>query len=200
MGIGALGAERDRGIREGAQSGSDRVRRGVDGASRGGRDVGGAGSQEGRQLVWFCEAMLASIEENLDLGVQVADVLVDDTLKPLGEDDLLVGKLLCLGEVGADQLAVRLLLRVGRMAAVRLDPFLNAAVAIFYYLDALGGLAILVRDLILDELDLLGQVSDAVCPVVEDEGGIEGGVERRHDPRHEVDGEIVSRHYGQSKW
>lgn len=144
--------------------------------------------------------MFASVEENLDLGVQVADVLVDDTLEPLCENDFLVGKLLCLGEVGADQLAVRLLLRVGRMAAVRLDPFLNAAVAIFYYLDALGRLAVLVRDLILDELDLLGQVSDAVCPVVEDEGGIEGGVERRHDPRHEVDGEIVSRHYGQSKW
>lgn len=143
--------------------------------------------------------MLASIEENLDLGVQVAEVFVDDALQPLGENDLLVGKLLCLCVVGADQGAVRLLLRVGRVAAVGSDPFLYAAVTVFYDLDALGGLAVLVCDLILDEFDLLGQVSDAVRPVVEDEGRIEGGVERRHGPRHEVDGEVVSRHDGQSK-
>lgn len=88
---------------------------------------------------------------------------------------------------------VLLLLRIGLGTAIGFYPFLDLGVLVVNDAEALCYLEILSGDLILDELDLLGQIGDAVCPLVEYEGGVEGFI-CRHVALDEVDGEVVSRH------
>ncbi|KAI6759158.1 hypothetical protein HG531_013919 [Fusarium graminearum] len=86
----------------------------------------------------------------------------------------------------------KFLLRVWLVASVGLDPFLNLAVAILDYTHAFVILAVFVGNLVLDELNLFGEVLDSIDPIFEDYAGIEG-LGLRH-PLDEVDGQIVSRH------
>ncbi len=162
--------------------------RGIHASEDGGsvRGVRGARSHEGGKLVGVGEAGLAAVVEHLDLHVELAGVLVHDLLQLLGQSQLLIGQLLGQGEVVSDGRPVFLLLGVGMVAAVGLDPLLYAGIPIVDLAHQLVILAVLVCYLVLQEAQLLGQVLGPADPLVEDQRGIER-LDRRHLP-DEVDG------------
>ncbi len=107
--------------------------------------------------------------------------------------NLVLRQLVGAGIVVADLSAQRVLLWVRLVAAIRLDPFLNLGVSVVDHAHALVVLSVLVRDLILNEFDLLGQLLNAVDPVVEDQARIEG-LGLGHPLGDKVDGEVVPGH------
>jgi hypothetical protein len=189
---GTLWPEGDWWVGERTEGGGYGVCGGVNGPHRGGRVVGGTGSEEGRKLIRVSEAGFVTVVEALNLPVEVLKVLIHDTLQPLCQMELFSCQLVCPRILFADNFTVVLLFGVRLRAAINPDPFLDLGVLIIYDPEAFRNLAVFVGDFLLDELDLLGKVGDAVRPV-EDEGGIEG-FDRRHGLSDEVDGEIVSRH------
>ena len=132
------------------------------------------GSQKRGNFVRVSEAGLGSIVEELDLDVESAKMLVHSQLHLLGQGDLVLGEQVGFGVAVADLGAECVLLGVRLVAAVGFDPFLNLAISIFDEADAFIVLAIFVGDLVLNEANLLGQILNAVDPVVEDDARIEG--------------------------
>jgi hypothetical protein len=92
----------------------------------------------------------------------------------------LVGSLEALSDLGSQGL----LLGIGLVAAVRLDPFLDFGIPILYQANAFGILAVLVLDLIVGKSDFFGQVLNAVDPILQNQARIQRfGL--RH-PLHEI--------------
>lgn len=120
-------------------------------------------------------------------------MLIHGELQLPRHGNLVLRELVCAGIVFADLGAQSVLFRVRLVAAIRFDPFLNLGISVVDHADALVVLSVLVRDLILNELDLLGQVLNAVDPVVEDQARIEG-LGLRHPLVDEVDRQVVPRH------
>jgi hypothetical protein len=125
-----------------------------------------ARAQERGDFVGVGEAWFGSVIEQFNLNIEGTKVLIHGELHLLGQGDLVLGKLVGFGVAIADLCAEGVLLRVRLMAAIRLDPFLNFGISVLDKPDALVVLAVFVGDFILDEADLLGEILDAVYPVV----------------------------------
>lgn len=119
-------------------------------------------------------------------------MLVHYDLQLLHQGYLVLRELIGLCKVLPNLCAQQLLFRVRLVATIGLDPFLYLAVAILNHANTFSVLAVFVGDFLLDETDLLGEVLDAVDPVVQDQTRVEG-LGLRH-PLDEVDGQVVSRH------
>jgi hypothetical protein len=71
------------------------------------------------------------------------------------------------------------------------DEALYLRIAILGRLKCLGALSVLVCNLILQKSYLLGEILNAVDPIVEDQARVQRFAAERH-PLDEVDGKIVS--------
>jgi hypothetical protein len=119
-------------------------------------------------------------------------VLVHQELHLLVQNNLFLRQLVCPSIILANLSSKKLLFRVRLVASVGLDPFLNLSVTILDYAHTLVVLAVFVGNLVLNKVNLFGEILDSIDPIFEDYAGIEG-LGLRH-PLDEVDGQIVSRH------
>lgn len=120
-------------------------------------------------------------------------MLIHGELQFPHHSNLVLRQLIRTGIIFAYLGAQRILLRVRLVTAICLDPFLNLGVSVIDHAQALVILSVFVGNLILDELDFLGQVLHTVDPVVEDQARIEG-LGLRHPLVDKVDGQVVPRH------
>lgn len=94
-------------------------------------------------------------------------MLVHGDLQLACHVNFLLGKTIGFGIVFADLGAQQVLSRVRFMAAIGFDPFLNLGIAVFDHPDTLVVLPVFVGDFVLHEANLLGEVLNAVDPIIE---------------------------------
>ena len=156
--------------------------------------VGSARTEEGGDFVGVLEAWLVTVVELFYVKIEISNVLVELVLELLGEDNLVLGQLVGSNVSLSDLRAESVILRIDLVASIGLNPLLYLSIPVFNEADAIVERPILVLNLVMGEADLLGEILDAIDPILKNQPGIEGlALGHLLD---EVDGQVVSRHFG----